>query len=92
MANRSSSKAYTSKGERRSVNKYICKAMRREYMASGARIENQWKAYEQGKRVMITIPNPAGKAESNKPFIRVPMEDIMGSEYRKIPKFQMSGK
>ena len=28
-----------------------------------------------GKRVMVTIPNPNGKSESNKPFIRVTAQD-----------------
>ena len=62
-----------SKGERRTVARTTTKAMRREYMQSSARTENQLAAFLKGKNVMLTIPNP-NKNETNKPFIRVPAE------------------
>jgi len=65
----------TSKGERRTVAKATTKAMRREYMQSTDRINNQLAAFMKGKNVMLTVPNP-NKNETNKRFIRVPAKEV----------------
>lgn len=64
-----------SKGERDSVNRSVVKAIRREYMQSSARMDNQLAAFMKGKNVMLTIPNP-NKNETNKKFIRVPAREV----------------
>lgn len=46
------------------------RAMRAAYLASGERIMNQRKAFDAGKNVMLTIPNP-NPNETDKRFIRV---------------------
>lgn len=40
-----------------------------------SRVINQLKAFRAGKNVMVTIDNP-NKAETNKPFIRVPASQV----------------
>jgi hypothetical protein len=80
------SNGYISKGERPNVSKSLTKAMRREYMANSLlRIINQQKAWRQGKRVMLTVPNTGGDAKKM-PFIRVPATEVWGdpknSSYR----------
>ncbi len=60
-----------SKGQRDSVARSTVKAMRRDYMQSSDRVNNQLAAFLRGKNVMLTIPNP-NKNETNKRFIRVP--------------------
>ena len=74
MAKKKSRDKQTSKGERRNVAKWLCKDMRKE-TSQLKEYQNKWKAYSKGKRVMVTIPNPNGKSESNKPFIRVTAKD-----------------
>ena len=69
------SKVHISKGERSNVSKYIRKVNRKEYLTSGLRVINQLKAFSKGKRVMVTIPNPNAKSETNKPFIRVTAQE-----------------
>lgn len=69
------SKGNVSAGINSNVSKDIRKAMRRAYMESGERIMNQRAAFNAGKNVMLTIPNPNGN-ETNKPFIRVPARQI----------------
>lgn len=61
---------YTSQGIHSSVAKNITNEVRREYMASSARIMNQLAAHQKGKRVVVTMENP-NKNETNKKFIRV---------------------
>ena len=74
MGKKKSRATQTSKGERNNVRKDILKSMRRE--RSHLEITyNKLKAFSKGKRVMVTIPNPNGKSESNKPFIRVTAQD-----------------
>ena len=65
----------TSKGERRTVARATTKALRKEYMQSTDRINNQLAAFMKGKNVMLTIPNP-NKNETNKRFIRVPAKEV----------------
>ena len=64
-----------SKGERRSVNRSVTKANRRDYMKSAERMSNQLTAFLRGKRVMLTVPNP-NTNETNKRFIRVPASEV----------------
>ena len=65
MANKSTGKNYTSKGERRSS------IRTRGYLDTPAdKAANKMDAQQKGKRVVWTIANP-NKSETNKPFIRV---------------------
>ena len=75
MGKKSSGKNYTSKGERRTVARATTKELRREYMQSSARRDNQLSAFLRGKNVMLTIPNP-NKNETNKRMIRVPAREV----------------
>ena len=68
---KSSSKGYTSKGQRPNVRKDIRKAQRRDYVGSIDQIANKLEAHLQGKKVMVTIPNP-DKNNTRERFIRVP--------------------
>ena len=86
MGKKKKSDGYTSKGERNNVNKNILKAMRRDYLKSGQRLSNQQKAFSLGKRVMVTIPNPNAKTETNKPFIRVTAQE---AGWRKPEPYRM---
>lgn len=65
---------YTSKGQRNNVRKDITKALRREYKFVDM-INNKIDAFERGKKVMLTIPNP-NPHETNKRFIRVNAKDV----------------
>jgi len=69
MANKSTGKTYTSKGQRPNVAKSVTKAVRREYMASGQRMLNQLEAIKKGKRVVLTVANP-NKNETNRRYIK----------------------
>lgn len=66
---KSSGKTYTSKGEHSNVSKELKKAVRRDYMNSGERLNNQIAAENEGRRVVYTIPNP-NPNETNKRFIK----------------------
>ena len=72
MVKKRSRTSYTSKGQRRNVSKWARKAMKRERTPFQDAI-NKLNAWKQGKKVMLTIPS---KVESNKPFIRVPAEQV----------------
>ena len=67
----------TSKGERRSVNKKLTNARRRDYLTNEQlkRVNNQYKAFAKGKNVVLTVPNPNTK-ETNKRFIKVNARDV----------------
>ena len=67
------SKGNISKGERRNVAKSIMNAGRRSTPPL-VTLLNKQKAFNEGKRVMVTIPNPS-KSETNKPFIRVTAQE-----------------
>lgn len=73
------SKGFVSAGVHSNVSKSIRRAMRADYLASGERILNQLNAFNQGKNVMVTIPNP-NPNETNRPFIRVNAKDIWKSK------------
>ena len=42
---------------------------------------NKWRAFQNGKNVVITIENP-NKNETNKPYIRVPAKDVWRASSR----------
>lgn len=63
------SSGFISNGERPNVSKWVRKDMRRS-VAPIVTLANKWEAFQKGKRVMVTIPNP-DKGQTNKPFIRV---------------------
>ena len=73
---KSSSKGYTSKGQRPNVRKDIRKAQRRDYVGSIDQIANKLEAHLQGKKVIVTIPNP-DKNNTRERFIRVPYRIAM---------------
>ena len=70
------SKGYISKGQRPNVRKDIRKAQRRDYVGSIDQIANKLEAHLQGKKVMVTIPNP-DKNNTRERFIRVPYRIAM---------------
>lgn len=69
------SKGNVSQGIHSNVAQSTRRAMRKEYLASGMRLINQRKAFDEGKNVVVTIENP-NKNETNKRFIRVNAKDI----------------
>lgn len=75
---KSSGKHYTSKGERRNVNKKITNAVRRDKKANlvsyMANLVNEWR---KGKNPWVTIDNP-NTNETNKRRIRVRADDVWG--------------
>jgi hypothetical protein len=72
-----------SKGQRDSVARSTVKAMRRDYMQSSDRVNNQLAAFLKGKNVMLTIPNP-NKNETNKRMIRVPAAEVWRRGGKKV--------
>ena len=74
MVKKRSRTSYTSKGQRRNVSKWARKAMKKERTPFQDTM-NKLNAWKQGKNVMLTIANPV-KSETNKPFIRVPAEQV----------------
>ena len=69
MARKKSRAQYTSKGQRRSVSKWVTKAMKKD-VPPLVRLRRQREAFNRGKNVMLTIPNP-NKQETREPFIRI---------------------
>ena len=74
---RSSGKHYVSKGERPNVTRSVLNALRREYLISDARLNNQVKVWRRGKNVMLTVKNP-DKKNTKERMIRVPAIDVWG--------------
>lgn len=72
-----------SKGQRDSVARSTVKAIRRDYMQSSDRLDNQLAAFLKGKNVMLTIPNP-NKNETNKRMIRVPAAEVWRRGGKKV--------
>jgi len=79
MGKKKSRATQTSKGEVGSPMK--TKLRHNDEGYSSQRMMNQLKAFNSGKRVMVTIKNPNG-AETNKQYIRVPAKDIWKSSKR----------
>ena len=74
---KSSGKHYVSKGERPNVTRSVLNAIRREYVKSDARLNNQTKAWRAGKNVVLTVKNP-DKKNTKERMIRVPAIDVWG--------------
>jgi len=72
------SKGFISQGIHSNVSKSVRQAMRADYLASGERVINQRRAFDAGKNVMVTIPNP-NPNETNKRFIRVNARNVWRS-------------
>lgn len=73
MGKKKTRSTYTSKGSINSISSKIKNAVRKDRPA-GDRILCQIRAWERGKRTMVTIENP-NKNETNKRFIRVEGND-----------------
>ena len=78
------SKGFISQGIHSNVSKATRRAMRADYLASGERLVNQRRAFDAGKNVMVTIPNP-NPNETNKRFIRVNAKTVWKSN-KYVPK------
>lgn len=89
MANKATGKSYISAGIHSNVDSSILKANRRDYLNSAERAINQLRAFNKGKRVMVTIPNP-NKDQTNKRYIRVPASTIWKDPKDIKNKFIMS--
>ena len=63
-----------SAGIHSNVSRQTKNAVRKEYMASADRVINQRKAFDQGKNVMVTIPNT--DSARGGPFIRVNAREV----------------
>ena len=86
MGKKKSRETESSKGERNNVCKATTKAVRRNYMNNDfARMRNQLDAFNNGKNVIVTIPNP-NTNETNKRFIRVSAKDIWKSNNKFMMK------
>ena len=83
MARKKSRAQYTSKGQRRSVSKCVTKAMKKD-VPPLVRLRRQREAFNRGKNVMLTIPNP-NKQETREPFIRINAKEV----WRKSTPFMM---
>ena len=83
MARKKSRAQYTSKGQRRSVSKWVTKAMKKD-VPPLVRLWRQREAFNRGKNVMLTIPNP-NKQETREPFIRINAKEV----WRKSTPFMM---
>ena len=83
MARKKSRAQYTSKGQRRSVSKSVTKAMKKD-VPPLVRLRRQREAFNRGKNVMLTIPNP-NKQETREPFIRINAKEV----WRKSTPFMM---
>jgi hypothetical protein len=73
----------TSKGIGRNVSKWVCKAIRKDVTLLET-MRRKREAFNKGKNVVVTIPNP-DKMETNKPFIRVNAKEV----WRKSTPFMM---
>jgi hypothetical protein len=69
--------AYTSQGKHSNVSSATRTLMKRG-TSEGERMINKQKAWADGKNPWMTIPNP-NKTETNKRFIKVRMNDLMGN-------------
>ena len=90
MGKKTSRATQTSKGERNNVCKSTTKAVRRNYMNNDfARMRNQLDAFNNGKNVIVTIPNP-NTNETNKRFLRVSANDVWKFNNKFIMKHNTS--
>jgi hypothetical protein len=73
---------YISKGIHSNVSNSTMRLVREDYLASGDRLINQRAAFDAGKNVMVTIPNP-NVSETNKPFLRVNAKTVWKAVVKK---------
>ena len=85
MGKKKSRVKQVSKGERNSVNQKLLNSIRRDYVGTMTQLNNQLKAWREGKNVVLTVVNPNSK-ETNKPFIRVNARDAWGNPHAKPKK------
>lgn len=78
------SKGKVSAGIYSNVARSTRREMRAAYLKSGERQINQRRAFDAGKNVVVTIPNP-NENETNKRFIRVNAKTIWRSN-KFVPK------
>jgi hypothetical protein len=71
-----SKSSYTSKGERRSIAKGVCKAVKRDRSVIDKMVIKQ-KAWLKGQNPWITVRNE-NTAQTNKQFVRVRAESVWG--------------
>ena len=84
MAKRKKQRAsQTSKGLGSNVGSWVRKAMKRD-VSSLTQLRRKREAFEKGKNVMVTIPNP-DKQATREPFIRVNAKEV----WRKSTPFMM---
>lgn len=90
MAKKGSGKTYTSKGERRNVNRGTLNGMKRERDPS-EKVINVQRAWLEGRNPWVTISNP-NKEQTNKPFIRVKANELWGNPKERQKKmYVMTG-
>jgi hypothetical protein len=63
-------KGAVSAGIHSNVSRALTNSLRRDRNASWERTMNQLKAFREGKRVMVRVPNPDAE-RTGKPFVRV---------------------
>ena len=81
---KSKSKGFVSKGERPNVSKWTRKATRRHYLSSGLVVDNnKLRAWKQGKRVWVTMPNN-GSDKAKMPYKRVLATEAWGDPRRRF--------
>jgi hypothetical protein len=86
MGEKSTGKNYTSKGERRNVSPQNRTKRLKGTLEHAIRQRDAW---QKGKNVVLTIPNP-NTSETNKPFIKVKASEVWG-DFRKQRNFMMRG-
>jgi hypothetical protein len=79
---KSNATAYVSKGIHSNVANSTMRLVRADYLASGDRLINQRAAFDAGKNVMVTIPNP-NVSETHKPYLRVNAKTIWKTATKK---------
>ena len=83
MGKKKSRASQTSKGLGSNVGSWARKAVKRD-VSDLVKLSRKQAAFNKGKNVMVTIPNP-NKGETNKPFIRVNAKEV----WRKSMPYQM---
>jgi hypothetical protein len=79
---KSNATPYVSKGIHRNVSTATTRLIRSDYLASGDRMINQRKAFDEGKNVMVTIKNPDA-SQTDSPYVRVNAKTIWKSATKK---------
>jgi hypothetical protein len=80
----SSNQSYVSAGTHSNVAKSTLRAMRAS-KTEAEKLLNKQKAWVKGQNPWLTIENP-NREETNKPFIKVRMNDLMKGSHKDIKK------